>query len=98
MPGGRGSPPGTFLLVQRAERRMLSLFRSLVAVVAILIFSTATAAEVDPLPSWSDGPTKQAIVDFVTKVTEPGSGDCVPQAGDTSDRFELQMSGRSPST
>jgi len=68
---------------------MLSLFRSLVAVVAILIFSTAASAEVDPLPSWSDGPTKQAIVDFVTKATEPGSGDYVPQAtGDKFDRSE----------
>jgi len=36
------------------------------------------AAETDPLPSWNDGPTKQAIVDFVTKVTEPESGDYVP--------------------
>lgn len=34
-------------------------------------------AETDPLPSWNDGPTKQAIVDFVTKVTEPESGDYV---------------------
>ena len=27
----------------------------------------------DPLPSWTEGPTKQAIVDFVGAVTEPGS-------------------------
>jgi phosphoserine phosphatase len=52
--------------------------RSVMALVAILVVSAASAAEPDPLPSWNDGPTKQAIVDFVTKVTEPESGDYVP--------------------
>jgi phosphoserine phosphatase len=47
---------------------------------ACSIASAAAAAETDPLPSWNDGPTKQAIVDFVTKVTEPESGDYVPPA------------------
>lgn len=31
----------------------------------------------DPLPSWNDGPTKQAIVDFVNAVTDPDSPDYV---------------------
>jgi hypothetical protein len=30
------------------------------------------------LPSWNDGPAKQAIVDFVTKTTTAGSPDFVP--------------------
>src|SRR6266545_2656445 len=31
----------------------------------------------DPLPSWNDGPTKQAIVDYVTRVTKDGGPDYV---------------------
>ena len=34
----------------------------------------------DPLPSWNDGATKKAIVDFVEKVTKEGSADFVPPA------------------
>ncbi|MGE5772009.1 MAG: HAD family hydrolase [Hyphomicrobiales bacterium] len=37
-----------------------------------------TAAAGDPLPSWNDGASKQAIVDFVTAVTRDGSPDFVP--------------------
>jgi len=32
----------------------------------------------DPLPSWKDRPAKKAIVEFVGKVTTPGSPDFVP--------------------
>ena len=32
----------------------------------------------DPLPSWNEGPAKQAIVDFVAKVTKQGGPDFVP--------------------
>ena len=46
------------------------------ALLALCVTSIARAA-VDPLPSWNDGPTKQAIVDFVTKVTKEGSPDYV---------------------
>lgn len=35
------------------------------------------AARNDPLPSWSEGPSKQAIVEFVDKVTTEGSPDFV---------------------
>jgi hypothetical protein len=34
----------------------------------------------DPLPSWNDGATKQAILKFVTAVTQAGSPDFVPPA------------------
>jgi hypothetical protein len=34
----------------------------------------------NPLPSWNDGPTKQAILDFVAAVTREGSPDFVPPA------------------
>lgn len=44
----------------------------------LLLANTAFAA--DPLPSWNDTPAKKAIVEFVTKVTTPGSPDFVPLA------------------
>jgi hypothetical protein len=37
-----------------------------------------TARAADPLPSWNDGKAKQSILDFVAKVTTPGSPDFVP--------------------
>ena len=32
----------------------------------------------DPLPSWNEGASKKAIVDFVTKTTKAGSADFIP--------------------
>lgn len=37
-----------------------------------------TIANTDPLPSWNDGPSRQAIIDFVTKTTTEGSADFIP--------------------
>ncbi len=42
------------------------------------VLSTLAHAQTDPLPSWNDGPAKQSIIDFVAKVTTPGSPDFVP--------------------
>jgi phosphoglycolate phosphatase-like HAD superfamily hydrolase len=54
-------------------------FRSLGVMVALLVATMAAAANAaDPLPSWNDGPTKQAIVSFVTRVTAQDSKDFVP--------------------
>jgi hypothetical protein len=40
---------------------------------------TATAQDVmDPLPSWNEGATKQAILDYVTSVTTEGSANFIP--------------------
>jgi phosphoglycolate phosphatase-like HAD superfamily hydrolase len=39
---------------------------------AVLLLQLPVHAH-DPLPSWNDGPTKSAIVDFVNRVTTPGS-------------------------
>jgi phosphoglycolate phosphatase-like HAD superfamily hydrolase len=44
--------------------------------IALLGYSTARAE--DPLPSWNDGLTKQAIVDFVRATTETGGAKFVP--------------------
>jgi lysophospholipase L1-like esterase/phosphoserine phosphatase len=38
------------------------------------------AAAVDPLPSWNDGATKRAILDFVATVTREGAAGFVPPA------------------
>lgn len=50
-------------------------------VAALLIFTiSATANAADPLPSWNDGPAKDAIVAFVKVVTSKRSEHYVPQA------------------
>jgi hypothetical protein len=45
-----------------------------------LICLVPTFAQSDPLPSWNDTPTKQAIVDFVRRVTTLGGSEFVPAA------------------
>jgi phosphoglycolate phosphatase-like HAD superfamily hydrolase len=47
---------------------------------SILCSTIAARAADDPLPSWNEGPTKTALVDFVTKVTREGGSDFVPVA------------------
>lgn len=46
-------------------------------VCALAIFTTMVHAA-DLLPSWNDGKAKQSIIEFVEKVTKPGSPDFVP--------------------
>lgn len=43
----------------------------------LMLVSNIALAAVDPLPSWNDGKAKHAIIDFVGKVTKPGSPDFV---------------------
>jgi hypothetical protein len=43
-------------------------------------WSMPALAEGDPLPSWNATPTKQAIVEFVGRVTKPGGPDFVAPA------------------
>jgi phosphoglycolate phosphatase-like HAD superfamily hydrolase len=45
-----------------------------------LLVAVVAAHAADSLPSWNDGPSKQAIVSFVTKVSTQGSSDFVPEA------------------
>lgn len=47
------------------------------AIVILMPAAAVTAAEV-ALPSWNDGPTKDAILQFVERVTTEGSSDFVP--------------------
>ncbi len=41
---------------------------------------TNPAPAADPLPSWNEGASKKAIVDFVTRVTTKGGADFVPES------------------
>jgi hypothetical protein len=45
---------------------------------ASLIADRALQAQGDPLPSWNDGASKQAILGFVSEVTREGSANFVP--------------------
>jgi phosphoserine phosphatase len=47
-------------------------------VVLALLLLTGVAVAQDRLPSWNDGPSRQAIVAFVDRVTKTGSPDFVP--------------------
>jgi phosphoserine phosphatase len=49
----------------------------LLSLAASFLFGSALQAQ-DPLPAWTDGPTKSAIVDFVSRVTSAGGPDFVP--------------------
>ena len=44
---------------------------------AVLILCVCGSSFADPLPSWNDGPVKQAIISFVYKTTRIGSPDFV---------------------
>jgi phosphoserine phosphatase len=56
----------------RNQSRLQVALSSVVAIVAVCICSVANAA--DPLPSWNDGSTKTAILEFVAAVTDKEGG------------------------
>jgi phosphoserine phosphatase len=47
---------------------------------ALLVLGAPALAQTDPLPSWNEGPAKQAIVSFVKDTTTQGSPKFVPPA------------------
>jgi hypothetical protein len=53
-------------------------FCATVALVCAMAVTASAAPPTDPLPSWNDGRTKQSIIAFVEKVTNPDSPDFVP--------------------
>jgi phosphoglycolate phosphatase-like HAD superfamily hydrolase len=62
-------------------KRVCSLQLALtLALVATLAAGAQAVAQTDPLPSWNDGPAKQAIVGFVQATTTQGSPNFVPPA------------------
>ena len=70
------------LLHYRTNRRALvsglALLPALSGPFLTLPASAQTAPSASPLPSWNDGATKQAILDFVRATTEQGSSKFVP--------------------
>lgn len=54
---------------------------TLAALLGALLPVTTAVAQVDPLPSWNTGPARQAILDFVGRVTREGGADFVPVPG-----------------
>jgi phosphoglycolate phosphatase-like HAD superfamily hydrolase len=59
--------------------RIINRIVSAAALLALGVGCTTAQAARDPLPSWNDGPAKQAIVDFVRATTHKGSPKFVPQ-------------------
>jgi phosphoglycolate phosphatase-like HAD superfamily hydrolase len=59
----------------------MSFGRALIAGIVMLVASVPIRADdtPDPLPSWNDGSLKAAILDYVARVTIPGSPDFVPK-------------------
>jgi haloacid dehalogenase-like hydrolase len=62
----------------RSERRVF--LASVLAFAAGLAIGSPALAQTDPLPSWNEGPAKQAIVAFVRATTTQGSPRFVPPA------------------
>ena len=55
-------------------------FRSILWFLILSFATVSHALSLDPLPSWNNGPTKSAIVEFVKGVTKKGGPDFVPPA------------------
>src|SRR5437867_6044307 len=51
---------------------------ALAAAFGLLVSGASAFAQADPLPSWNDGPAKQAIVNFVKATTDQSNPDFVP--------------------
>jgi phosphoglycolate phosphatase-like HAD superfamily hydrolase len=55
-------------------------FSRMLALCIVLALCAHVQAQTDPLPSWNEGPAKQAIVEFVQATTAQGSPKFVPPA------------------
>src|SRR5881227_2115412 len=55
----------------------MKTIRNKSVLLSIVIAGLTTAYAQDPLPSWNDGLAKQAITEFVAKVTKEGTPDFV---------------------
>lgn len=68
--------------LQRIQFPVMMVFMALSLTIASLTFVQTVSASgaADPLPSWKDGPGKQAILQFVQEVTDKSSPDYVPRA------------------
>jgi hypothetical protein len=57
--------------------RPMTLKAALLAFVGMVLLGTTLRGADDLLPSWNEGPSKRAILDFVANVTGEGSTDFV---------------------
>ena len=62
------------------QRKRLTLLGPMALALLFGLLSQAAAQVADMLPSWNEGANKQAIVEFVGKVTRQGGPDFVPPA------------------
>jgi phosphoglycolate phosphatase-like HAD superfamily hydrolase len=63
----------------QSERLVSRIYLAVLFTLSVLLFSLACAqADTDPLPSWNNGATKQAMVAFVKDTTMQGSPKFVP--------------------
>ena len=60
------------------NENIVKLARCIVVTALAALTLTLSVRAGDPLPSWNEGRAKQSVVEFVTKVTKPGSPDFVP--------------------
>jgi hypothetical protein len=60
------------------RRALLSALAALIVLCAPVSTLAQTAFAADSLPSWNDGPAKQAILDFVKATTDQSSPNFVP--------------------
>ncbi|WP_336800394.1 HAD family hydrolase [Kaistia sp. MMO-174] len=72
---------------QLSRRAVLGLCAGLSLFGSLALSGAASAQAPDPLPSWNDGATKTAIVDFVTRTTTTGGPDFV-EVGDRIATFD----------
>ena len=64
-------------MIRQTAGRVFAALASLWTVLWIIVAAQPAAAQ-DPLPSWNNGASKQAIVAFVGRVTKAGTPDFVP--------------------
>jgi hypothetical protein len=62
------------------RRRILLSTLALLPALSVPLLTVPALAQTDPLPSWNEGATKQAITEFVARVTRQGSPDFVAPA------------------
>ncbi len=61
-----------------SRRCLIAALAAMPMLPEVLTADAARAADAAPLPSWRDGPAKQAILDFLRTTTDPSSKDFVP--------------------
>ena len=58
---------------------LLSAIRAALLMAVVSPVATGATPPADPLPSWNDGAAKQAILDYVARVSDEASPDHVPE-------------------